>query len=462
VEAPRAIGRYTLLGRIARGGMAELHLARADGPAGFEKLVALKLVLPHLADDPQFIAMFLDEARLAARLDHPHIAHVLDLECIDGRHVIVMEYVHGRDLRAVLTAAARKSALPLACALTILRDACAALHYAHELRGADGRPLGIVHRDVSPQNLVIRYDGVTKLVDFGVAKASTHASVTRTGMLKGKLGYMSPEHCLGKPIDRRSDVFALGIVAYEATTGLRLFHGDNEAAIINRIVEARFEPPCEAVPGYPAALEAVVVRALQRDPAKRFATAQEMLDALDDAIAAMEVRASHAAVGAEMTALFGDVPYPSHELETAPGTTATSIGTSLQSRSRARSRNRTLALALGLGGSLCVAGYVLGSVRGGDGEPTAGAADEPVRAAPASAPVTTPTVPTPAEPSPPIAAEAPSEPASVPAVEPTRARSEPRDRSRARKRKTSAPPAEPRAPVKPAPGSSPDSMMPRG
>jgi len=428
--------------------MAELQLARADGPQGFEKLVALKLVLPHLEEESQFIAMFLDEARLAARLDHPNVAHVLALEELGGRHAIVMEYVHGRDLRAVLTAAARRDGLPLACALSILRDACAGLHHAHELRGADGRPLGLVHRDVSPQNFVIRYDGVTKLVDFGVAKASTHAAVTRTGVLKGKLGYMSPEQCLGRPIDRRSDVFSLGVVAYEATTCLRLFHADNEAAVINRIVEGRFDRPCDVVPDYPPALEAVVLRALQCDPADRFATAQEMLHALDDVIATLGLRANAEVVADEMTALFGEVPYPSHEIETAPGV---DTGVDARSSSRpARSHTRVVVLTLSLGAVLSVAGYALGSAseRDRDELPTPPPADTP------SPPIVAPTPIPVVEPAPaPTAA-----PASVsPEIEP------PPVPSRTRKR-TGAPrstkPA-PTRPGKPAPGDSADSMMPR-
>jgi eukaryotic-like serine/threonine-protein kinase len=457
----RRLGRYTLAGRIARGGMAEVHLARVAGPSGFEKLVALKLVLPHLSDEPQFVAMFLDEARLAARLDHPNIAQVIDLDCVDGQHFIVMEYVHGRDLRAILRAAAPGGGLRLASALTVLRDGCAGLHYAHELRDQHGRPLGLVHRDVSPQNLMVRYDGVTKLVDFGVAKASSHIAVTRTGVLKGKLGYFSPEQCLGHAVDRRSDVFALGVVAYEATTCMRLFHGDNEAAVLNRVIRGEFERPTEIDPDYPPALEQVLLRALHTDPRDRFASAHELLEAIDAVAIELGIRIGHAAVAEQMTALFGDVPYPRAEPELV---SEARLGSSAARTRASARRGRTWVIAAGLSSVLATGGYLLGA-REERASAQPAAPDRSADEAPVVAPArerggvvaSTPAVVAPTIAVPPAVSSPPPPPIEE-ARERDRGPARAKGKPRTGKRSGSA---EPR-PEKPAPGDSPDSMMPRG
>jgi len=269
--------RYEVLERIAVGGMAEIFLARVHGPEGFEKLVVLKRPLPQLAADREFTRMFLDEARLAATLDHPNIAHVYDFGFAEDRWFYAMEYVHGEDLRGVLNRAHRVlGGLPLHVALAIEAGILQGLHYAHERRGPDGAPLGLVHRDVSPSNVLVSYDGSVKVVDFGIAKAQNLPSTPAGGGgLKGKLAYMAPEQLLGQEIDRRVDVFAAGILLYEMTTGARLFRGSPDETI-GRILTAPILAPRSILASYPEGLERIVLRALERDRAARYATAQDM------------------------------------------------------------------------------------------------------------------------------------------------------------------------------------------
>lgn len=271
------LGRYELLTRLAVGGMAELYLARATGIEGFEKLVALKRILPQHASDPSFVSMFLDEARLAASLQHGNIAQVYDIGQTEHALFFTMEFVHGRDVRTLLhTACKRGRKVPMEHAVHIAAGAAAGLHAAHEKTDYAGASLGIVHRDVSPANVLVSFDGCVKLIDFGVAKASRRNTETRAGTLKGKVAYMSPEQCLGEEIDRRSDVFSLGIVIYELTTRKRLFAGENDFTIMRRIVEEDAPPPSSKVRGYPEELEAIVMRALARDREQRYETAQQV------------------------------------------------------------------------------------------------------------------------------------------------------------------------------------------
>ncbi|MEA2696845.1 MAG: eukaryotic-like serine/threonine-protein kinase, partial [Myxococcales bacterium] len=208
------LGRYELLARLAVGGMAEIYLARAQGMSGFEKLLVLKRILPQHALDPELLRMFLDEARLSATLTHPHITQVYDIGTQGDTPFFTMEYVHGANLREILNAQAAVAGgdrvLPDAHAVSIIAAAAAGLHYAHERRGADGQPLQIVHRDVSPSNVLVTYDGAVKVADFGIAKWTSQRTQTQAGALKGKFAYMSPEQCRSQPVDRRSDVFALG------------------------------------------------------------------------------------------------------------------------------------------------------------------------------------------------------------------------------------------------------------
>lgn len=309
--APGAqVGRYHLLRRLAIGGMAELHLACAEGVAGFQKVVVLKRVLPHLAADRSFVDLFVNEARLAANLDHPNLVQVMDIGEADGEYFYVMEYVHGRNVRELLGEAANRGGLPLPVALTVITAAASGLHHAHERTDLTGRPLGLVHRDVSPSNVLISYDGAIKVTDFGIAKASARSVETIGGAMKGKIGYMSPEQCRGEPVDRRSDIFALGILTYELTTTERLFFGDSDFAVLNKVVHGRFDPPSSRVPGYPPALERIVLRALALDPDERYPSAAELLRDVEAFAHEQRLRCSAAVVTDWMSEAFGTPPFP--------------------------------------------------------------------------------------------------------------------------------------------------------
>jgi serine/threonine protein kinase len=305
------LGRYELIDHLATGGMAELFLARTVGEGGFEKVVVLKRILPQLAQNADFVRMFLDEARLAALLHHPNIAQVFDIGQVAGSFFFVMEHVHGRDLRDVVKAARAEGGIPLPHALSIVAAAAAGLHYAHEKHGPDERALHLVHRDVSPANLIVTFDGGVKLVDFGVAKARSQHAETRGGTLKGKISYMSPEQCRGEPVDRRSDVFALGIVLYELTTGARLFRGDNEFALLQQIANEDVAPPSLRRPDYPLGLEAIVMRALARDRSRRYRTAEDLQVDLEEFAVDHKLKSSTIGLRRWMRALFPDaVPPP--------------------------------------------------------------------------------------------------------------------------------------------------------
>jgi serine/threonine protein kinase len=313
------VGRYELVRRLAKGGMAELYLARAHGIHGFEKLVVFKLVLPYLAEDREFVEMFLHEARLAATLDHPNIVHVTDIGEVAGEPFFVMEYVHGQDVRAIMRAASKAGKpLPLSVGLAIVAGAATGLHYVHERRGPDGKFLGLVHRDVSPANVVVSYDGSVKLVDFGIAKATELRQTTRSGVLKGKVNYMAPEQCHGIAVDRRTDVFALGILLYETTTGKRLFAGDSDFYVMSRIVRGLFARPTEVRPDLPPELESIILRALATDPDDRHATAQELLADLESFAHEHRIRLSALTVSDFLSDLFGEQPHPATEEDELP------------------------------------------------------------------------------------------------------------------------------------------------
>jgi hypothetical protein len=300
------LGKLQLLHRLAVGGMAELYLARATGIEQFEKLLVLKRMLPQYADDHRFIRMFLDEARLAATFSHPNIAHVYDIGGGDGHYYFTMEYVHGEDLGSVLQASrAAGRAIPLAHALTIVAGVAAGLHAAHDKRGTDGALLGVVHRDVSPSNILVGHDGCVKIADFGIAKVAAHHGKTRTGFL-GKARYASPEHVQGQALDRRSDLFSLGIVLFELTCGRRPFDGDTDFAVMQAIVHGDAPRPGDLVPGYPAALEQIVLRALRRDRDARFATAQDLQVAVEDFARQHQLGLSSVALSAYLGELFRD------------------------------------------------------------------------------------------------------------------------------------------------------------
>ena len=265
------IGKYKLVRLIASGGMAEVYLARQAGAAGFEKLVCLKRILPHLARDRQFVEMFLNEARLAARLDHPNIVSIFDLGEANGNYFIAMEFIDGPSLRAVAKRAhERGERLPIAEVVKIVSMAAGGLHYAHDLAGPDGKPLGLVHRDISPDNILVHRNGVAKVVDFGIAKAVNSSGMTRTGTLKGKVAYMPPEQLRAEALDRRADVFALGVVLYEMLGGKRPWEGDSEVSLIGRIMTEDPRPLSVLRPDAPPGLVAVLERALAKDRNARY------------------------------------------------------------------------------------------------------------------------------------------------------------------------------------------------
>jgi serine/threonine-protein kinase len=260
------IGKYKLVRLIASGGMAEVYLARQAGAAGFEKLVCLKRILPHLARDKQFVEMFLNEARIAARLDHPNIVSIFDLGEANGNYFIAMEFIDGPSLRAAAKRALeRGDRLPVPEIVKIVSMAASGLHYAHDLTDAAGKPLGLVHRDISPDNILVHRNGTAKVVDFGIAKAASSSALTRTGTLKGKVAYMPPEQLRGDPLDRRADVFALGVVLYELLGGKRPWASDSDVSLIGRIMTEEPQPLATLRPDVPAGLTAVVDRALAKD-----------------------------------------------------------------------------------------------------------------------------------------------------------------------------------------------------
>lgn len=266
-------GRYELLFRLASGGMADLYVGRLRGLKGFERPLVIKVISERYADDPRFVNMLVGEARLAAMIAHPNVVQVLDLGQADDRYYIAMEYVHGESLSALV----RRAEIPIPVAARIVSDVAAGLHAAHELRDAEGRLLQVVHRDVSPSNILISYQGVVKLTDFGVARALSNLDVTRVGTIKGKAGYIAPEYLERQIVDRRSDVFALGIVLYEITTRERLYPGEEVASW-------ELVPPSLVREGYPEGLEKIVTRALRVDPDLRYQTARELHDALEQYI----------------------------------------------------------------------------------------------------------------------------------------------------------------------------------
>ncbi len=278
----KVLGDYVLLERISTGGMAEIYKAKKRGVEGFEKIVALKKILPHLAQDEEFITMFIDEAKLASKLTHPNIVQIYELGKINDSYFIAMEYVHGKDLRTIMKRLKKEGReFPIDLAAYIALKMCEALDYAHRKVGEDGKPLNIVHRDVSPQNILISYDGEIKLVDFGVAKASIRAHQTMAGSLKGKLLYMSPEQASGRKVDHRSDIFGLGTVLYEMVTGKKAFWAGSEAEVLEKVRKGHFEPPRKVNPAIPEELERIILKAMEPDVNRRYSSAADMRDELE-------------------------------------------------------------------------------------------------------------------------------------------------------------------------------------
>ena len=286
--------------------MAEIYLARASGIEGFEKYVVLKRILPQYAANQEFVRMFLREARLAATLDQANIAHVYDIGETGGTYFFTMEYLHGEDLRWITRKLAHDGKrLPLQQALTVIIGAAAGLHFAHEKKASTGRPLGIVHRDMSPSNIVVTYDGGVKVVDFGIAKMAADPELSKRYALKGKLAYMSPEQLHNRPVDRRSDLFSLGIVMYESTTHTRLFKGQTEVETMRMVLEGDIAPPSTVDPDYPSELEPIVMRALEKDPDKRYASARDLQLDLEAFARDRRLHISSAGLADWMEASFG-------------------------------------------------------------------------------------------------------------------------------------------------------------
>lgn len=421
------LGRYQIIRRLALGGMAELYLARQLGEAGYEKVVALKRVLPHLAEDPKFVEMFLNEARLAAGLNHSAIAQVMDFGTEAGEHYMTLEYVHGQSVFQLLREAGR--ALPRAVALTIAHEVAGALHYAHERCGSDGRALGLVHRDVSPSNVLVSYDGDVKLVDFGIAKATAHSHATQTAAIKGKIAYMAPEQLRGEALDRRTDVFALCVVLYEMLLGKRCFSAPGEFALINKVAEARFAKPSKVDPGIEPELEALLTEGLSADPDARPTSARRLQSRLEEVASAHGLQISRVALAEFMEKTFGAVDFPrtdSLPLPVAPPKSEVEAAPPVASPPLPRQRAPWpwVALALVVG----VTGGVVAVRMAGDDEvvpqtqPAAAAepvATDPVVAEPV---VAEPVVAEPAVAEPVVELEPEPEPARVPAKKKRRRR----------------------------------------
>jgi len=281
-EAQRIFGRYALFDEIAAGGMATVHLGRLLGPVGFSKTVAIKRLHPNLARDPEFVSMFLDEARLAARIHHPNVVSTLDVVAVEGEVFLVLDYVQGESLSHLLKAMrANRAQMDPRVVAAILVNALHGLHAAHIATDEYGRPLGIVHRDVSPQNIMVGTDGVARVLDFGVAKAAGRLQSTRDGQLKGKLAYMAPEQVQGQTMDARTDTYAAAVVLWEALAGRRLISARNEAEVLHAVLSGGFPPPSSVNPHVPQGIDAVVMRGLQQDPAARYPTAREMAIAVE-------------------------------------------------------------------------------------------------------------------------------------------------------------------------------------
>jgi serine/threonine-protein kinase len=307
------LGRYELLCPLAYGGMAAVWLARQKGSLGFEKLVVVKTILPQYAEQEQFQRMFLDEARVASAIDHPNVARTLDVGK-DGELVyLVMEWVDGESLSRLMRAVASRQArergaegvIPAGIVLRLMADACAGLHAAHELRDRNGNLLGVVHRDVSPQNVLVSSQGAAKIIDFGVAKARDRAaSGTSAGQIKGKVRYMSPEQAVGREVDRRADIWSLGAMLFEMFTGQAPFDGPNEVATLHRLTSG--EPAANLVGVVPPGVAAIVARALRHNPDDRFATAAEMQIALEEAMLEVQIATTTAHVAAFLEAQVGD------------------------------------------------------------------------------------------------------------------------------------------------------------
>lgn len=337
---PARFGKYTLVRRMATGGMAELYLAIMRGMASFEKVVVIKRILPQMTQDPEFVEMLLTEARIAATLSHPNIAQTFDVGQHGGTYFIAMEHVHGDDIRGIVRQMKKKGhrEFPLEHAIEIIIGVCKGLSYAHEKRDFDGTPLEIVHRDISPQNVVVAFSGDAKIVDFGIAKSHSKVKFrrsedTETGKIKGKIAYMSPEQALGQDVDTRSDVFAAGILLYELTTGRRLFRAPSDYETLKLICERDVPRPSEVRPGYSPELERIVLKALTRKKTDRYQTAREMQADLEAFARRHQIDASSGTLSAFLHELYAGEPLLEHDVVLDPN----ELAQVMQSRSAAES-----------------------------------------------------------------------------------------------------------------------------
>ncbi|MFH1811904.1 MAG: serine/threonine-protein kinase [Pseudomonadota bacterium] len=299
--------KYEIIRRLTVGGMGEIFLARQTGVAGFDRLVILKSLLPHLAAQAKFVRQFLDEARVAARLSHPNIVAIFEVGLWEGTYFIAMEYIHGATLsKVVQQAVANRTLIPIEITARIMHDAAVALDHAHRAVAADGSALSIVHRDVSPQNIMVRADGITKVVDFGIAKAAIVAGRTATGELKGKLRYMPPEQLAGDSMDGRSDQFALGVCFWEMCTRRHLFNADNPAQLVREIGLGPIPSPAPYTSFMPVEIERVILRMLERDPARRFPSLREVSSVLRAYLSALPSPVSEPEVAQYIQSTLGD------------------------------------------------------------------------------------------------------------------------------------------------------------
>jgi serine/threonine protein kinase len=361
-SAPESFGKYVLLERIAVGGMAEVFRALASGPEGFQRTVVIKRVLPTLLENEGFVDMFIDEAKLCALLSHPNLVQIYELGQVDDCFFIAMEHVQGRTLASVQAKQIEQGRVtPVGAAVEIVRQICAALHYAHTLRAGDGTPLGIVHRDVSPSNVMLSFHGGVKLLDFGIARVANglRQSRTQAGTIKGKMSYMSPEQVQTDDIDHRSDIFSTGIVLHELLTGRRLFKASTDFSASRKVMELPIPAPSTLNPAVSPALDRVVMHALERDLGARYASAEDMSSDLERVM--QDERLPAHAHGKLLNELFGDEPSVSNistsgvcEAEGTPVPTATadaaSTPTPLGARARSGATVATVALPAELGG----------------------------------------------------------------------------------------------------------------
>ncbi|MGA1824188.1 MAG: protein kinase domain-containing protein [bacterium] len=304
---PVRFGKYLLLDRIGAGGMAELYRAKIIGDEGFEKLIAIKKILPHLTVEKSLIESFIHEAKLAAMLQHQNIVQIYDFGNLEGFYFIAMEYLFGKDLRSILIKSEKKG-LPFSLenALYIASGMCSGLHYAHNLKDFHGNPLNIIHRDIGPHNIFITYDGHVKIIDFGIAKTALQETVTQTGSIKGKIGYMSPEQALGEHIDYRSDIFSLGIVLYEMVTQKGIFEGKNIFEAYAKAREGNFNPPDEIKKDMEPRVYAILCKALATKPENRYQSADEMHADLDICISELSLQPNDRCLSQYIKSLFED------------------------------------------------------------------------------------------------------------------------------------------------------------